>query len=107
MPIEAAKMKNFAHPIASMICPEKPLMIIPGKNIIEVNKAYCDAVWIRFVKLDRKAIKTEPEKPNAKLSALMVKTNADKSGPALFSNKKNRFVPASNILLRIRGLDMP
>ena len=44
MPIEAAKMKNFDQPIASMICPEKPLMIIPGKNIIEVNKAYCDAV---------------------------------------------------------------
>ena len=53
------------------------------------------------------AIKTDPENPNAKLSALMVNTNTDKSGPILLSNKKNRFVPASKTLLRISGLGMP
>ena len=33
---------------------------------------------------------TVPEKPNAKLSALIVNTKADKLGPALFKNKKNK-----------------
>ena len=35
-------------------------------------------------------MKTVPENPNAKLSALIVKTKAGRLGPALFKNKKNR-----------------
>ena len=52
-----------------------------------------------MVKLDKKAIKTEPENPKAKLSALIVKTNILILGPALFNNKKNKFVAANKILL--------
>ena len=60
-----------------------------------------------MVKLDKKAIKTEPENPKAKLSALIVKTNILILGPALFNNKKNKFVAANKILLIISGLAIP
>jgi hypothetical protein len=40
IPIAAAKKKKVAQPILLTICPENPLITIPGKNIIEVNKAY-------------------------------------------------------------------
>ena len=54
-----------------------------------------------LVRLERKAIKTVPEKPRAKLSALMVRIKADRFGPALFRYKKNRFVVANLSLIHI------
>ena len=50
---------------------------------------------------------TVPEKPNAKLSALIVNTKADKLGPALFKNKKNKFVTVNKMLLIINNFPIP
>ena len=60
-----------------------------------------------MVKLERKAIKIDPENPRAKLSALIVRIKISIFGPILSSNRKNRFVNANKILLMIKGLDIP
>ena len=52
-------------------------------------------------------MKTVPENPNAKLSALIVKTKAGRLGPALFKNKKNRLVTVNRMLLIISNLLIP
>ncbi len=90
-----------------MIRPENPLRVMPGKNITDVNSAYWLAVKYLLVRLDKKAIKTVPENPNAKLSALIVKTKAGRLGPALFKNKKNRLVTVNRMLLIISNLLIP
>ena len=69
--------------------------------LTEENNAYCVAVNLRLVRLDKYAMKTVPANPMVKLSALIVIVNMPMFGPTKARIAKKRLVLAIRIVATI------
>ena len=87
--------------------PENPAKNFPRKVLIEVNRAYCVAVYLRFVRLERYAMNTVPAKPMVKLSALIAAVSTEILGPEIVRPTKKRFVEAIRMVAAIMHFGRP